>query len=239
MQEFGMYTPPPFKPDRAASLAFAQARGFGTVCAWDGRRPIASLLPFYLAYADDGTPQVAFHAARHNPLVSLADGTSSWLLAVSGADAYVSPDWYVSPDQVPTWLYEAVHLTGTVRKLSDDELAVQIDTLSAKFENRLLPKKPWTSSKMTAGRLDALKKAIVGLVMTVEDVEGSFKLNQHKSETDYAAIAGALALQTDAGALQIARLMREARPQAFLNEEAFANEEAVANQTNQIERIVP
>ena len=31
-----MYTPPFFKPDRAASLAFAEARGFGTVCAWDG-----------------------------------------------------------------------------------------------------------------------------------------------------------------------------------------------------------
>ena len=52
-----MYTPPMFKPDRAASLAFAQARGFGTVCAWDGDRPIASSLPFYLSYADDGTPQ--------------------------------------------------------------------------------------------------------------------------------------------------------------------------------------
>ena len=44
-----MYTPPTFKPDRAASLAFAQARGFGTVCAWDGSKPIASSLPFYLA----------------------------------------------------------------------------------------------------------------------------------------------------------------------------------------------
>ena len=42
----------------------------------------------------------------------LADGKSSWLLRVNGADAYVSPDWYVSPDQVPTWLYQAVHLTG-------------------------------------------------------------------------------------------------------------------------------
>ena len=72
---------------------------------------------------------------------------------------------------------------------------MQIDTLSAKFENRLLPKKPWTSSKMTAGRLDAMKKAIVGLVMTVEEVEGSFKLNQHKSDADYAAIATALASQ--------------------------------------------
>ena len=228
-----MYTPTMFKPDRAASLAFAETRGFGTVCAWDGHKPIASLLPFYLTSSNDGTPLAAFHLARHNPLVNLADGTSSWLLAVSGADAYVSPDWYVSPDQVPTWLYQAVHLTGTVRKLSDDELAVQIDTLSAKFENWLVPKQPWTSSKMTAGRLDALKKAIVGLVMTVEEVEGSFKLNQHKSETDYAAIAGALALQTDAGAQKIAGLMKEARPKAFLDEEAFAN------QTNKLEGSVP
>ncbi len=158
-----MYTPPMFKPDRAASLAFAEGRGFGTVCAFDGTKPVASLLPFYLDYADDGTARAAFHLARHNPLVRLADGTSSWLLAVSGADAYVSADWYVSPDQVPTWLYQAVHLTGRVRKLSDEELAVQIDTLSAKFENWLAPKKPWTTSKMTAGRLETLKKAIVGL----------------------------------------------------------------------------
>ena len=149
-----MYTPPPFKSDRAASLAFAEARGFGTVCALDGKKPIASSLPFYLTSADDGTPRALFHVARRNPLVKLADGTSSWLLAVNGADAYVSPDWYVSPDQVPTWLYQSVHLTGTVRKLCEDELAAQIDALSAKFEGWLAPKKPWTSAKMTAARLE-------------------------------------------------------------------------------------
>src|SRR6201996_5622536 len=136
-QEFEMYTPPMFKPDRAASLGFAEARGFGTVCAWDGTRPIASSLPFYLSYADDGTPQAAFHVARHNPLVRLADSTSSWLMAVTGADTYISPDWYASPDQVPTWLYQAVHLTGTVRTLSDGELGRHLDALSAKFENWL------------------------------------------------------------------------------------------------------
>ena len=219
-----MYTPPPFKPDRAASLAFAEARGFGLVCAWDGAKPIASPLPFYLSAADDGTPHALFHVARHNPLVKLAGATNSWLLAVNGADAYVSPDWYVSPDQVPTWLYQVVHLTGTVRVLSDDELAEQIATLSAKFEDRLLPKKPWLSSKMTAGRLDAMKKAIVGLVMTIEEIEGSFKLNQHKSDADYTAISNALASQADADAGAIAGLMRAARPQAFVTETAATNE---------------
>jgi transcriptional regulator len=210
-----MYTPPMFKSDRAASLAFAEARGFGLACAWDGSKPVASSLPFYLTFAGDGTPQAAFHVARHNPLIKLADGTTPWLLAVSGADTYVSPDWYVSPDQVPTWLYQVVHLTGAVRTLTDDELAEQIDTLSAKFEDRLLPKKPWVSSKMTAGRLEAMKKAIVGLVMTVEDIEGSFKLNQHKSDADYTALAQALAVQPDTDAHVIAGLMRDLRPLAF------------------------
>jgi transcriptional regulator len=215
-----------FKPDRAASLAFAQARGFGTVCAWDGNKPIASPLPFYLTFADDGTPRAAFHVARHNPLARLAGGTASWLLAVNGADAYVSPDWYVSPDQVPTWLYQVVHLTGTVRTLSDDELAEQIDTLSAKFENRLLPKKPWTSSKMSAGRLETLKKAIVGLVMTIEEIEGSFKLNQHKSDVDHAALTDALALQDDAGAQAIGEQMVALRPQLDYTSPLGANKPA-------------
>jgi transcriptional regulator len=212
-----------FKPDRAASLAFAQARGFGTVCAWEGGKPIASSLPFYLAFADDGTPQLAFHAARRNPLLKFADGTSSWLMAVIGADAYVSADWYVSPDQVPTWLYQAVHLTGTVRKMSDHELGPHLDALSAKFENWLAPKPPWMSSKMTAGRLAAMKQAIVGLVMTVEEIEGSFKLNQHKSDVDHAAVATALARQPDAAAQGLAGEMRALRPHLFAAETTQLN----------------
>jgi transcriptional regulator len=225
-----MYTPPMFKPDRAASLAFAQARGFGTVCAWDGAKPIASSLPFYLVYADDGTPHAAFHLARHNPLAKLADGKTSWLMTVNGADAYISADWYASPDQVPTWFYQAVHLTGTVRMVSDGELAPHLDALSAKFESWLAPKPPWTTSKVTAGRLDTLKKAIVGLVMSVDEVEGSFKLNQHKSDVDHLAVATALARQPEAAAQVLANEMRVLRPQLFegqttpLDAKAFSSE---------------
>ena len=208
-----MYTPPMFKPDRAASLGFAEARGFGTFCAWDGTKPIASSLPFLLGYADDGTPQAAFHVARHNPLAGLADGMTPWLMTVNGADAYVSPDWYASPDQVPTWLYQSVHLTGTVRQLSDSELGAHLDALSARFESWLAPKPPWMSSKMTAGRLETLKKAIVGLVMTVEQVDGSFKLNQHKSDVDHTAIASALGRRQDEAAQSIGKQMVALRPQ--------------------------
>jgi transcriptional regulator len=212
-----MYTPPMFKPDRGASLGFAQSRGFGTVCAWDGNKPVASSVPFVLTAADDGTPLAAFHVARGNPLANLAGATSSWLLAVNGADAYVSADWYSSPDQVPTWLYQAVHLTGPVRKQSDSELGPHLDMLSAKFESWLAPKPPWTSSKMTAARLDTLKKAIVGLVMTVEGIEGSFKLNQHKSDVDHAAIASALMHRHDEAAKTIANEMVALRPHLDYN----------------------
>jgi transcriptional regulator len=212
-----MYTPPPFKPDRAACLAFAQARGFGLFCASDGARPIASSLPFALNSADDGTPQIAFHVARGNPLARLADGRMRWLLAVNGADAYVSADWYVSPDQVPTWLYQAVHLTGPVRTMPEAELGHELDALSAKFEHWLAPKPSWTSAKVTAGRMAMLKKAIIGLVMTVEDVEGSFKLNQHKSDADHTAVMTALAQQQDPGSQDIARIMRALRPQLDYN----------------------
>jgi transcriptional regulator len=204
-----------FKPDRAASLGFAEARGFGTVCAWDGAKPIASSLPFFLTYADDGTPRLAFHVARNNPLAKLADGKTRWLMTVNGADAYVSADWYASPDQVPTWFYQAVHLTGCVEMLPDHELGPHLEALAGKFEGWLAPKPPWTISKMTAGRLDAMKKAIQGLVMTVEDIEGSFKLNQHKSDVDHMAVTTALARQPDAAAQLLASEMRALRPQLF------------------------
>ena len=210
-----MYTPPPFKSDRTAALAFAAARGFGTVCAWDGRKPVASAVPFCLDYGNDGTPRIALHLARNNPLLTLADGKSTWMMAVNGPDAYVSADFYASADQVPTWLYQAVHLTGTVQKMADAALGPHLDALSGKFEDWLAPKPPWTTAKMTPGRLDAMKKAIVGLVMAVDEVEGSFKLNQHKTDVDYAAVAGALAAQPDAGAKALADTMRSLRPQLF------------------------
>src|SRR3978361_480353 len=208
-----MFTRPFFQPDRAASLAFAEARGFGVICAHDGTKPVASSLPFCIEYLNDGTPCVAFHVTRGNALAALANSRSSWLLAVNGADAYVSPHWYVSPDQVPTWLYQAVHLSGPVRTMTAKELSDHLDALSAKFEAWLAPKPPWLASEVSPGRRGAMLQAIVGLVMTVEDIEGSFKLNQHKSDVDHAAIAIELLGQGGADAQVIGKSMVALRPQ--------------------------
>ena len=207
-----MYTPPMFKPDRAAALRLPSARISAPYALGrqQGRSP--RRCHFTSAMPMTATPRAAFHVARGNPLAKLADGTTSWLMAVNGADAYVSADWYASPDQVPTWLYQAVHLTGTVRRMSESELGSASRRAERQVRRLARAEAPWTASKMTAGRLDGMKKAIVGLLMAVDDVEGSFKLNQHKSDADHAAIAAALARQPEAAAQVLAAEMRALRP---------------------------
>jgi transcriptional regulator len=53
---------------------------------------------------------------------------------------------------------------------------------------------------------------ITGMVMTVDTVEGSFKLNQTKSEADQVAIASALTQQHDEAAQTIGKQMVALRP---------------------------
>jgi transcriptional regulator len=208
-----MYVPPAFQIDRAASLAFAAARGFGLVVGFDGARPVASPLPFHLDYACDGSPRIAFHVARGNPLAELAMRGRTWLVSTHGADAYVSPDWYASPDQVPTWLYQTVSLTGPVRPMAPDELVQHLDDVVEKFESWLAPKPPWAAERLTPARRKMLMKAITGITMNVEAVEGSFKLNQLKSDADQVAIVNALEAQDDPAARTIAAAMAALRPQ--------------------------
>jgi transcriptional regulator len=207
-----MYVPAPFKVHPAIAFAFAAARGFGTVIACDGGRPVAASVPFLLTEAHGKSARVTFHVARGNPLAALAQKCSPWLISVSGPDAYVSSDWYASEHQVPTWLYESVQLGGPVHVIPPDRMLAHLDALSAKFEERLLPKKPWTSDKLPPERLEMLSKAIVGIEMEVETVEGSFKLNQHKADADNVSVANALATQDDSDAKAIAARMVALRP---------------------------
>jgi transcriptional regulator len=208
-----MYTPKPFRIDRTASLGFAAARGFGLICVCDGETPVAASLPFHLDYAADGTPRLAFHVSRENPLAAVLAGSGkTCLVAVNGVDAYVSPHWYASPEQVPTWLYRSVHLSGPAISMSACDLARHLASLSAHFEAALAPKPAWTATEMSPARHAAMLRAIVGFTVSVERVEGSFKLNQHKSDADHLAVAGALEKQDEPAARALGGLMRAMRP---------------------------
>jgi len=193
----------------ATSLAFAAARAFGLVVASEGGRPIASHLPFRLIEQDGRVPKLEFHVARANPLGEIAEKGGTWLVAVQGYDAYVSADWYASADQVPTWLYEAVHLSGPVRVVGSEHAGGHLERLSATFEQWLAPKPAWQPDKLSDKRREMLLKAIVAIEMTIE---GHFKLNQHKSDADHVAVAMALSAQDDVAARAIARRMVAMRP---------------------------
>ena len=207
-----MYAQPSFKVHPAAALAFAAARGFGLVVTCDGGRPVASPLPFRVVEADGKVPKLEFHVARGNPLGTIAEKGGTWLVAVQGHDTYISPDWYASRDQVPTWLYEAVHLSGPVRVVPAEHTQGHVERLSDTFEAWLAPKPIWKLGKVPERRREMLLKAITGIEMTVETIEGSFKLNQHKSDEDQVAIVNALARQSDPSAQELSKRMRALRP---------------------------
>ncbi|MEJ0077154.1 MAG: FMN-binding negative transcriptional regulator [Alphaproteobacteria bacterium] len=207
-----MYVHPAFKVHPAAALAFAAARGFGTVVACDVGRPVAAHLPFRLIEQDGKVPKLEFHVARANPLGSIAEKGGTWLVAVQGHDAYVSPDWYASAEQVPTWLYESVHLSGPVRVIPGEHTRPHTEALSAKFEGWIDGKQPWLIDKVSDKRREMLLKGIVAVEMTVETVEGNFKLNQHKADEDHVAVAIALAAQDDPSSQAIAKRMVALRP---------------------------
>lgn len=164
-----------------ANLTFARDRGFGllSISAPEGA-PLISHIPFLLS--EDGS-SIGLHLVRSNPIARLLrKGTIPARLAVTGPDSYVSPDWYDAVDQVPTWNYVAVHLWGLLELRPQTELLDLIDAQSAAFENRLLPKTPWQTAKMTPDARDSLMRQIVPCRMHVEGVDGTWKLNQNKPD---------------------------------------------------------
>lgn len=175
-----MHPNPIFRKETdAANIAFARERGFGVLAVSGEGAPMVSHVPFLLA--DDGT-QAELHLVRSNPIARACKAALPARIAVSGPDSYVSPDWYAAEDQVPTWNYVAVHLTGHLEPLPADALRDILDRQSALFEERLAPKPPWTTAKMSAGAMDRMMRAIAPFRLVVESVEGTWKLNQNKPQ---------------------------------------------------------
>lgn len=204
-----MHPNPAFRrASRDRNLALARSRGFGilTINGPDG--PLAAHVPFLL---DADASHADLHLARSNPIARAALPAPA-LIAVSGPDAYVSPDWYGPhedvPDQVPTWNYVAVHLRGVLEPLPDEALRPHADALSAEQEGRIAGKRPWTSAKMTEGAMPRMMRMILPFRFRLLSVEGTWKLNQNKPPEVRERAAAALA-RGDAGAQAIAALMRE------------------------------
>lgn len=202
-----MHPAKPFHVDDRETLpGFIRAHPFVTIAAAVRGRPFVAQAPVVIrelgGNGGDGEVALDFHLSRGNVLSPhIVQGFRAVVLA-TGPDAYVSPDWYESADQVPTWNYLSVEAEGSVAPLNDDELVVLLDDLSAQEEAHLLPKPSWTRHKMSPGRFEAMTRAIIGARLIVDRLEGTFKLSQNKGEADRAGVVKAL------GDHPIAGLMR-------------------------------
>jgi len=124
-----MYVHPAFKIDNAEALVILRDRAFGLFVVTTAQGPVVVHLPFLVDQQHDGSLQVALHVARANPLHGhIGHGTKA-LLVCTGPDAYISPDWYGVPNQVPTWTYTSVHLQGTARLMQENAMLAHVDRL--------------------------------------------------------------------------------------------------------------
>lgn len=172
------------------AIAFVRERAFGQMTMQGPDGLLAAHVPVLLS-KDAAT--LDLHLVRSNPIARALSEPQPVLLAITGPDGYVSPDWYGVEDQVPTWNYVAVHLRGTLRQLPQDQISDVLDHQSAHFENQL-PKSPWMTSKMTPEVLEKMMRQIVPCQIKVTDIQSTFKLNQNKP--DDARLRAADAMET-------------------------------------------
>jgi len=193
-----MYVPDHFREDRTDVLHQAMRRiGFATLVT---QNLDANHLPMLL----EGNV-LRGHVARANPVWKSGEGTG--LAIFLGPHAYVSPNWYPSKAEtgraVPTWNYITVHARGSVRWIQDGEwLRANVTALSQAHEAGRPA--PWQVSDAPASYIESLLRAIVGFELTIDSLQGKYKLSQNRDAADRAGVREAFEGE---GQTEIARLM--------------------------------
>lgn len=191
------------------NIAFASERAFGVLSVNGENGPLVSHVPFLIS---EDAASVDLHLVRSNPIARMSLPMKA-VIAVTGPDGYISPDWYGEPDQVPTWNYVAVHLRGTLNALPPESMRDMLDRQSSGYEERLLPKTPWTTNKMTPDVLTKMMRMILPFRMSLTSVDGTWKLNQNKSDSARLGAAANVAQSATGSELaDLAELMRSPPP---------------------------
>lgn len=128
---------------------------------------------------------MAGHVARANP--HWRDLEKESVAIFQGPSAYMSPSWYPTKTEtgkvVPTWLYVAVHAHGFVRaKHADAWKLAQVKDLTQSQEAKQTL--PWTVDDAPSNYVSAMLRGIVGIEMTVNRLEGVWKLNEEEPAVD-------------------------------------------------------
>ena len=203
-----MYNPPHFAISETAwAHDFIRRNAFATIAAVIDSAAHFAYAPLVLDQQPAPLGAVYFHLARNNPIASLTNG-SVVKVGIMGAHAYVSPDWYETPDQVPTWNYMAVEGLGRAQRLDEAESIAYLTRLSTEQESYLAPKPAWTPARLQPGRLKQLLLGIVPFRLPLDTLEGKAKLSQNRSQADIAGVVAALSDRGDDAGKTIASAMQ-------------------------------
>jgi transcriptional regulator len=137
--------------------------------------PFATPVPFTM---DEGRRVLRTHIARANPQWKHLEPEREVLVVFQAEHALISPRWYESSPQVPTWNYATVHAYGRPRILDAAELRAQLGALMDHHAHTD------DMHDLPEEFVDRLQNGIVGIEVTVTRLEGKFKLSQNKSERD-------------------------------------------------------
>ena len=202
-----MYTPASFRESRIDVLqGLMRAYPFATVVANGANGFVANHLPFEVI----GDATLHGHVARGNELATM-DGAEV-LLIFQGPDGYISPNWYPSKHEtgreVPTWNYAVVHVHGRLQVI--DNAAWKRALLDALTDHHEAGQSsPWRVADAPADHIEKSLKAIVGIAVTIERIEGKFKLSQNHPARNQSGVVDGLRRRDADGDVELAQLMVE------------------------------
>lgn len=209
-----MYIPTLHRLDERESLhALMAAHPLGAwVCAGPGGL-VANHLPFLLHRQRGPLGTLVGHVARANPVWRQLDGLSPSVVMFQGPQAYISPGWYPGKAEhgrvVPTWNYAVAHAHGVARAFDDREAL--LDLLHALTDaHEASQARPWNVSDAPADFIDGFLRAVVGIEIPIDRLEGKLKASQDEARADReGTVHGLRALASD-DAQAMATLVQQA-----------------------------
>ena len=189
-----MYTPTAFRETRLPELhAAIDTIAFASLVSTTPDGLQVSHIPLLLAPEEGKYGTLYGHVARANPH-ALGNGAPS-LAIFLGPHAYISAGWYPGKPthgrEVPTWNYIAVHAHGTLETFDEPSALRELLCKLTDRHERAMPD-PWHVDDAPADYIDRNLKAITGLRLPIERIEGKWKLSQNRSESDREGVLAGL-----------------------------------------------
>lgn len=168
--------------------------------------PHATHLPLELETTEGGDWRLVGHVARANPAWQLWQQNPSALAIFSGAHAYISSSWY-EKNNVSTWNYVAVHLSGVIREVQATARKIEIlKNLTNHYESSM--KKPRFFESLGAAYVEREMRGIIVFEIEIQNIQFAKKMSQNRNENDYQHIITELSQSTDENAQKVAQEMQ-------------------------------